>query len=357
MPRLALRETRTARRDRPTTALRACACAARATAGSRRSAPPAGAPATAFKTRCRASAGVRAASWSSLMGSSPDTAGRASRAAAPPATPRRRRRPGRTAAWPGTSLLQSGCPMSGRPAMMVVRSDWSLTSPRKEPSTTDPAFGPPVPPAPWQDAQNVANDRGAARRDLRREPAYGGGVAPAESARGGAQPRMPRTRTSTCASVSMPPALVREGRHQRAAHARRGRAADRRVVRDRQVHGVRETDRAGAARCPRGRDSRRSSRNRAAAKSVTVVRPDLDRRRASAGPASRRSRRRAARPSRRSDRREHGAAHGRSSPSFGAPSRPESRCRRAPRTTRTASCAPGPSASRRSRPRLRTRSA
>src|SRR5262249_29780182 len=49
---------------------------------------------------------------------------------------------------PGTSLRQSGAPMSGRPAITVVRKLWSLTIVRYALSTIELARGPPRPAAP-----------------------------------------------------------------------------------------------------------------------------------------------------------------------------------------------------------------
>jgi len=53
-------------------------------------------------------------------------------------------------------LRQSGAPKSGRPTITIVRSSWSLSSARNDPSTMELAFCPPRPPAPWQEEQNCA---------------------------------------------------------------------------------------------------------------------------------------------------------------------------------------------------------
>ena len=49
---------------------------------------------------------------------------------------------------PGMSLRQSGAPKSGRPTITSVRSSWSGSNARKDPSTIELPFGPPLPPAP-----------------------------------------------------------------------------------------------------------------------------------------------------------------------------------------------------------------
>src|SRR6266849_726859 len=54
---------------------------------------------------------------------------------------------------PSTSPRQSGAPSSGRPAITIVRSCWSLTRARNEPFTIELALLPPRPPAPWQEEQ------------------------------------------------------------------------------------------------------------------------------------------------------------------------------------------------------------
>ena len=56
-------------------------------------------------------------------------------------------------ARPGRLPRKSGAPRSGRPTMTMVRNDWLLTRARNDPSTMEPAFSPPRPPAPWHEAQ------------------------------------------------------------------------------------------------------------------------------------------------------------------------------------------------------------
>jgi hypothetical protein len=58
--------------------------------------------------------------------------------------------------FPGTLPRQSGAPSSGRPAITIVRSSWSVSSARNGPATIELAFCPPLPPDPWQDEQYVA---------------------------------------------------------------------------------------------------------------------------------------------------------------------------------------------------------
>src|SRR5262245_2935542 len=71
---------------------------------------------------------------------------------------------------PGTSSRQSGLPRSGRPAITVVRSDWSLTSARNDGSTIEPAVGPPLPSGPWHLAHALAYT--AAPRSCSAGPAF-----------------------------------------------------------------------------------------------------------------------------------------------------------------------------------------
>ena len=175
-----------------------CASRAPARAGSRRSAPPSSAPATALSAIAELQ---QKAAPRRRAGLSHACSSRMARSVAPDGALARSRRAPRgkprddvghllaVSGAPGASPRQSGCPMSGRPAMTVVRRLWSLTRPRNEPSTIEPAFGPPSPFEPWQDAQNAAKTarrappRRASRRRAEARRPRGLGLRPAADAR------------------------------------------------------------------------------------------------------------------------------------------------------------------------------